>query len=492
MKRLCKILVFVLGLNLIMVSNIAKATTTDEYVEIKESLTQEQYIKVKEQSDSTLQKSYKANSGEQLIKEAIYNEINNYKSEIDLTNYIKYFKDDLRRPLYLYFEVLYEHPEIFYTDLYIGYSGTQNSVTGEVLTYKLKTNLLYDINTCKSMRQKLDYTVKSIKDRYLDTSYGQLKNEYIVHDYIIENCSYDPASVSQMDTISHTAYGSLVNGVAVCDGYSKGAKLLLNQVGIECGIITSDRMNHAWNYVKIDGDYYQFDLTWDDTLLGDSGVNVYTYFNLNDAQMRRDHTSWDENGIPKCTSTKFNFLRSYTDVDDYTGKPFVDYNLTRSENKLYYTHIGEKLLYSMDLNGANKKVESSNFDFNIIVGERNNIYYLKLRDNGKDFDLHRYNVTNKTDKIIYTGTGDWNYLYKQNDIIFINYDINNVEKVAKISVKMDEDVNRDGLINIADLALIGNYYNSKKDDSNYKPTIDVNNDGIIDIFDIVRVAQLIK
>lgn len=51
---------------------------------------------------------------------------------------------------------------------------------------------------------------------------------------------------------------------------------------------------------------------------------------------------------------------------------------------------------------------------------------------------------------------------------------------------IDEDINKDGKIDLLDLAMISNYYNS-----NDCPKYDLNMDGIIDIYDIVKVARLI-
>ena len=58
----------------------------------------------------------------------------------------------------------------------------------------------------------------------------------------------------------------------MCAGYAKAYQLILNRMGIECGYITGNAVNdmvsgpHAWNYVRLDGNYYQVDVTWDDPL----------------------------------------------------------------------------------------------------------------------------------------------------------------------------------------------------------------------------------
>ena len=85
-----------------------------------------------------------------------------------------------------------------------------------------------------------------------------------VHDYIINNTiyNYETADTERYDS-RHTAYGCLVDGSAVCDGYAKAFQYIMNQIGIESGICTGS--NHAWNYVNLDGEYYWIDTTWDDT-----------------------------------------------------------------------------------------------------------------------------------------------------------------------------------------------------------------------------------
>ncbi|MBQ9990283.1 MAG: hypothetical protein IJP31_05000 [Lachnospiraceae bacterium] len=52
---------------------------------------------------------------------------------------------------------------------------------------------------------------------------------------------------------SFSAYGVFVEEIAVCQGYALAYKLLCDRVGIECYMVTSDSMNHAWNIVWLDG-----------------------------------------------------------------------------------------------------------------------------------------------------------------------------------------------------------------------------------------------
>lgn len=65
----------------------------------------------------------------------------------------------------------------------------------------------------------------------------------------------------------HGFYGALVEGYAVCGGYSNAYKILGLMAGLDVRYVpgyTSARENHAWNLVKIDGKFYHTDVTWND------------------------------------------------------------------------------------------------------------------------------------------------------------------------------------------------------------------------------------
>lgn len=54
------------------------------------------------------------------------------------------------------------------------------------------------------------------------------------------------------------------------------------------------------------------------------------------------------------------------------------------------------------------------------------------------------------------------------------------------------DINKDGVVNILDLALIAHGYNTVNTDINWNPNIDLNNDCIVDIFDLVACSKRIS
>ena len=80
--------------------------------------------------------------------------------------------------------------------------------------------------------------------------------------------------------LSHDAYSALVpaGGVSpVCDGYAKAFKMVLDRMGVPC--VLASGSDHMWNNVKMDdGEWYDLDLTLEDTQSETLGAMTYTYF----------------------------------------------------------------------------------------------------------------------------------------------------------------------------------------------------------------------
>ena len=83
-----------------------------------------------------------------------------------------------------------------------------------------------------------------------------------------ERVDYDTKAAqgtSDADPTAFHAYGALMEGQAVCQGYAYAFKMLCDQAQIPCWIVTGYyKEPHAWNYVLLNGNYYQVDITWDD------------------------------------------------------------------------------------------------------------------------------------------------------------------------------------------------------------------------------------
>ena len=114
-----------------------------------------------------------------------------------------------------------------------------------------------------------------------------------IHDYIIQNCYYDDASIENNGIYrkKQDAVSVVNNGTAVCAGYTALTAAMARYAGIPARYITSKEINHAWNHVRIDGTWYFCDTTWDDYDTDPNSPNVYyDYFLLTDfSGIRNDH-----------------------------------------------------------------------------------------------------------------------------------------------------------------------------------------------------------
>ncbi len=87
-----------------------------------------------------------------------------------------------------------------------------------------------------------------------------------IYEWICANVSYD---YGHMEDDSYapmrSAYGAVINFKAVCQGYAVLLYRMLLEAGIDNRIVTGtgDGVAHAWNIVKLNGDYYNLDATWD-------------------------------------------------------------------------------------------------------------------------------------------------------------------------------------------------------------------------------------
>ncbi|REE78762.1 S-layer family protein [Paenibacillus taihuensis] len=155
----------------------------------------------------------------------------------------------------------------------------------------------------------VDAKAKQILADIIKPGMSDYERELAIHNYLLLHIAYDYDNYKN-NTVpeeSYTIYGSLMKGIAVCQGYAYSAQLLLTMAGIESHIVTGtvDGARHAWNKVKIGGAYYNLDVTWDDPVPDVEGRLTYGYFNITDDELRRDHVWTDQ--LPKATAIIYNY-----------------------------------------------------------------------------------------------------------------------------------------------------------------------------------------
>ena len=161
---------------------------------------------------------------------------------------------------------------------------------------KINVDVTYAYNETEinAINKKLDEFIKNnIKD------YMQVEDKIrLFHDYVVENAEYDTERAELIEQHlddsnslyeSHIAYGPLLQGYAICGGYSDAMALFLDRIGVINYKIATD--NHIWNLVKINDKWYHLDLTWDDPVLS-NGENIimHNFFMITTEELEEINT----------------------------------------------------------------------------------------------------------------------------------------------------------------------------------------------------------
>lgn len=159
-----------------------------------------------------------------------------------------------------YFDIVNAYPEFFYVGNGAGYSTNGSYVVSISPNYD-------EVLSQPSVIAAFHARVEEILAEATAPGMSQVELALSLHDYLVLHCAYDWSVSNHQGEPSHnvyTAYGALMEGNAVCQGYAMAYNLLLSKVGIEAEYVTSSTINHGWSLVEIDGTWYHVDVTWDD------------------------------------------------------------------------------------------------------------------------------------------------------------------------------------------------------------------------------------
>ena len=128
--------------------------------------------------------------------------------------------------------------------------------------------------------------------RKTDKLKAKEENETKAHDYVAAAKTHEEFLAARRD--AGGLYGGLVKGKAICSGYSIILHEALQYVGIKSKYIEGQpnfnsnvKVAHAWNQVKIDGKWYNVDVTWDAGNL--QTIGYWKYALLDDKEFKKSH-----------------------------------------------------------------------------------------------------------------------------------------------------------------------------------------------------------
>lgn len=235
---------------------------------------------------------------------------NEYKKDLNISyvketdNFFPQNKQDLLNIFYTAFNSDSTDFTYYCLDSYPTCIKDSNSLINEQETLSIINNLVHPYNSYQSLsfainsfgkvhvtieKQYSDEMIKELNKKVDEIIASQIKDNMSVqdkiktiHDYIINHSTYDRERADAVTETkentspyhSESAYGALIEGHAICSGYSDAMELFLNRFGITSYKISSP--THIWNLVNIDGTWKHLDLTWDNPVVN-TGEKMLLY-----------------------------------------------------------------------------------------------------------------------------------------------------------------------------------------------------------------------
>lgn len=185
----------------------------------------------------------------------------------------------------------YEHPEIFYLGDSFGYrylNDSERTVTALNPVYKSEYAIEdgADKDAIKEAQDLIDAEVTNIVSGIDKLS--PLEKILYVHDYIVANYEYDERVLDDdPDTDGNRSLDKMViEKKGVCQGYTYLFMVAMERLGIECTTVPANDLAHIWNKVKLDGKWYNIDLTYDDPVSDRINSVSHDYFLVTDDEIK--------------------------------------------------------------------------------------------------------------------------------------------------------------------------------------------------------------
>ncbi|MCD7819614.1 MAG: hypothetical protein LUH07_11275 [Lachnospiraceae bacterium] len=311
----------------------------------------------------------------------------------------------------VYYAVLADHPEIFWTDT--SAQVEESSLTGTVVTYSFDVTVEADARD--AMRGELEAAADAcIAQIPADaTDYEKIK---YVYEYIINTTEYNADCVDSQNVQSALLYHS-----SVCAGYSRAFQYILHRMGLFCTYITGttvDGGEHGWNMVRIGaeeseetlagvsaesttGSYYYVDVTWGDTMFSgsaeeysDNTIN-YNYLCCTQEDLFKTHVPDDSVELPECTSDAYDYYK----LNGYYYETFDQDTIYQALMESVYANQ-ERILMKFGSEEAYQQAQTALFEQNLL----NDAGQYLMQQSGVSSWSYHYN----TDDNFYVITIYWN------------------------------------------------------------------------------------
>ena len=236
----------------------------------------------------------------------------------------------------VYHALLKDHPELFWIhnreSVYkTTYEGEDSSLFSPGYTYTDEE--------IQEIQQSMEQAYQEVETLLAGVSdpYEKVKTVYT---YLIDNTEYVSSEHDQ------NIAGVFWKKQAVCAGYARAVQYLLERLEIPCvyveGSTAGSSEGHAWNIVRLDGQYYYVDATngdqpefleGDAVQLAEHKTTIYDYLCPFPEEYEMTYTASGEFPVPDCTATDKNFyVLNQGCFDVYDRQQILDYCKMRLNN----------------------------------------------------------------------------------------------------------------------------------------------------------------
>ena len=231
-------------------------------------------------------------------------------------------KIDKNRAFDIYKAVRFDNPDLFWLDIKCAFSYDKN---GNLVAMKLYFFDLANPSDIELNKTKFYNCTDSVLEAAMKFEKDIDKVKYC-HDFLTMYCTYNVNA-----PYNQSPFSAICKGQTVCAGFSYSFQYLCQRLGIPCTVVLGvghgpgmpAPENHVWNLVKVDGMYYEMDVTWDNpSPKKDPHRYSYNYFNLTSSKMSEDHT---RSALSEKLPTASDIKHSYPEY--FGNKPGSDFTM---------------------------------------------------------------------------------------------------------------------------------------------------------------------
>lgn len=353
----------------------------------------------------------------------------NMDTEVQLYPDIKIHRDDI---VSVYSQIFFENPRYYYV---------ARSFSGQISNgYMTKlTKLSYNVESMDKVRKtwaEIDKATEEIL-LYISPDMTDFEKIMTVHDYMINNYAYNINDTDQTFLI-------MLDKAGVCAAYSEAFQHMMNVLGIESTLVSSEEMGHIWNMVKIDDRWYHVDVTWDDPVPNQAARVNHNYMFLSTKAIENmGHTGFT--APYSAISTIYNNAEWR---DDEGAIVTVNGIMYRVEGNDLIDENGNIIYKDLDGGDGKWSVSKTSYVENAVwtgLCEINSVLYFNT-----DTGIYSYNPKTNVTECVLEEYGIGGLYADKNVIVYSAYDFDNGAFIKK------------GELKIADVRLGVPYYEDGK------------------------------